>query len=108
LAVCVLAAFLVHFLLFLAALRIVPDVCHVAFIRTLTCCAVALAVAFAGSRMRRQELTRIAYATLAFIAAKLVFEDLRHGQFEFIAGSIFLFAITLIAVPRIARMGQKL
>jgi hypothetical protein len=108
LAVCVLAAFLVHFLLFLAALRIVPDVYHVAFIRTLTCCAVALAVAFAGSRMRRPELTRIAYATLAFIAAKLVFEDLRHGHFEFIAGSIFLFAITLIAVPRIARMGQKL
>jgi hypothetical protein len=53
------------------------------------------------------ELTRIGYATLALVAAKLVFEDLRQGHLEFVAASIFLFAVTLIAVPRIARMGQK-
>jgi hypothetical protein len=41
------------------------------------------------------------------IAVKLVFEDLRLGHMELIAASIFLFAITLIAVPRIARMRQK-
>jgi len=108
LAVCTLAAFLVQGLIFLMALRIAPDVYHVAFIRTLTCCAVALFVAFAGSRTRRRELTNISYATLAFVAGKLVFEDLRHGHFEFIAGSIFLFAITLIAVPRLGRVEQKL
>jgi hypothetical protein len=34
-------------------------------------------------------------------------EDLRLGHLEFIAASIFLFAITLIAVPRLARIGQK-
>ena len=107
LAVCFLAALLVQGLLALVALRIAPDVYHVAFIRTLTCCAVALSAAYAGARWRRLELTRMAYATLAFVAAKLVFEDLRHGHLEFIAASIFLFAITLITVPRLARMGQK-
>jgi hypothetical protein len=52
------------------------------------------------------ELTRIGYAALALVAAKLVFEDLRLGHLEFIAASIFLFAVTLIAVPRIARLGH--
>ncbi|MGD0736315.1 MAG: hypothetical protein ABR976_14275 [Terracidiphilus sp.] len=108
LVVCALAAFFVQGLLFVLTLRITPDIYHVAFIRTLTCCAVALSLALAGSRWGRRELTNIAFAALAFVAAKLVFEDLRHGKFEFIAGSIFLFAITLIAVPRLARMGQKL
>jgi hypothetical protein len=37
----------------------------------------------------------------------LVLEDLRHGHLEFIAASIFLFAVTLIAVPRLARMGPR-
>jgi len=108
LAVCALAAFLSQGLLFLLALYITPEIHHVAFIRTLTCCAVALSVAFAGSRWSRRELTNIGYVTLAFIAAKLLFEDLRHGHFGFIAGSIFLFAISLIAAPRLARLRPKL
>jgi hypothetical protein len=54
------------------------------------------------------ELTRIGYAALALLAVKLVLEDLRHGHLAFIAGSIFLFAITLIVVPRVARTGQKI
>jgi predicted tellurium resistance membrane protein TerC len=52
-------------------------------------------------------MTRLAYVTLAFVAAKLIFEDLRHGHMVFIAGSIFLFAITLIAVPKLVRVGAK-
>jgi hypothetical protein len=84
-----------------------PGPHHLAFIRTLTLCAAALALAFSGAHWRRMELTRIGYAALALVAAKLVFEDLRHGHLEFVAASIFLFAVTLIAVPRIARMGQK-
>jgi hypothetical protein len=107
LAVCVVAALFVQLLLHLVALRIVPDVYHVAFIRTLSICSVALALAFAGVRLRRPELTRIAYAALVFVAAKLIFEDLRHGHLEFIAASLFLFAITLIVVPRLARTEQK-
>jgi hypothetical protein len=107
LAVFALAALLVEGLLHLVFPNTTPDAPHIAFIRTLILCALAFALAFIGSRWRRVELTRIAYATLALVAAKLLFEDLRHGRLEFIAASIFLFAITLIAVPWLARMGQK-
>jgi len=102
------AALLVQGLMWLTALSLNPGAHHLAFIRTLTICMAALALAFSGAHWRRMELTRVGYATLALVAAKLVFEDLRHGHLEFIAASIFLFAVTLIAVPRIARMGQRI
>ncbi|HEY2419740.1 MAG TPA: hypothetical protein VGH84_17625, partial [Steroidobacteraceae bacterium] len=107
LAVCAIAALTAHGALRLLALRMNPAAFHVAFIRTLILCAIALALAFAGSRWRRLELKRIAYAALAFVAAKLVFEDLRHGHMGFIAASIFLFALTLIGVPRLARISSR-
>lgn len=107
LAVCAVAALTAHGSLWLLTRRMNPAAFHVAFIRTLILCAIALALAFAGSRWRRLELKRIAYAALAFIAAKLVFEDLRHGHMGFIAASIFLFALTLIGVPRLARVGHR-
>ena len=107
LAVFALAALLVEGLLWLSALRIAPNAPYIAFIRTLILCALALALAFAGYRWRRVELTRIAYATLGLVAAKLLLEDMRLGHLEFIAAAIFLFAITLIAVPQMARMGRK-
>ena len=91
-------------IVWLLALRITPDVFHVALIRTLVLCAIALGLAFAGSRWHRQEMRRIAYAALGFLAIKLLFEDLRHGHLEFIAASIFLFALALIGVPRLARV----
>ncbi len=108
LAVFAMAALLVEGLLRLVALRWAPEAHHVAFIRTLVLCALALALAKAGSRWRRVELTRIAYATLGLVAAKLLLEDLPLGHLEVIAASIFLFAITLIAVPRLARIEQKI
>ena len=105
LAVCSVAALLVESLF---ALGITADACHVAFVRSLIICALALALAFSGSRWQRVELNWIAYTTLVFVAAKLLFEDLRHGHLGFIAASIFVFAVTLIAVPRLARMGQRI
>jgi hypothetical protein len=105
-AVFALAALLVEGLLFLVSPGVTPDAPHLAFIRTLILCAVAFALAFVGSRMHRAELTRIAYATLALVAVKLLFEDLRHGRLDFIAASIFLFAITLIAVPWLGRISR--
>jgi hypothetical protein len=105
--VCAVAALAAHGSLWLVSRRIVVDVFHVAFIRTVILCAVALALAFAGSRWRRLELKRIAYAALVLLAAKLLFEDLRHGHMGFIAASIFLFALTLIGVPRMARAGNR-
>jgi hypothetical protein len=105
-AIAAAAALLVQGQMALIAMNVNPGAHHLAFIRTLTICLAALGLAFAGAHWRRRELTRIGYATLVLIAAKLVFEDLRHGHLEFIAASIFLFAVTLIAVPRIARMGH--
>jgi hypothetical protein len=87
----------------LLALRWLPQPHHLAFIRTFTLCIAALALAYSGARWRRAELSRIGYAVLILVAVKLLIEDLRHGHLVFIAASIFLFAITLIAVPRMAR-----
>jgi hypothetical protein len=100
------SAMLVQGLMTLVALSTNPGAHHLAFVRTLIVCAAALVLAYSGAHWRRMELTRIGYATLALVAAKLVLEDLRHGHLGFIAASIFLFAVTLIAVPRIARMGK--
>ncbi len=100
-------AMLVKVLMGLAALSVNPGLQHLAFVRTLTLCAAALALAFCGSHWRRRELTWMGYAMLALVAVKMVFEDLRLGHLEFIAASIFLFAVTLIAIHPLARMGQK-
>jgi hypothetical protein len=107
-AIVAASALLVQGLMGLLALSVTPGAHHLAFIRTLTICIAALSLAFCGAHWRRMELTRLGYATLVLVAAKLVFEDLRHRHLEFIAASIFLFAVTLIAVPRIARMGQRI
>lgn len=101
------AALLVQGLAGLTALGLTLGAHHVAFIRTLIICLAALALAYSGAHWRRMELTRIGYATLVLVAAKLVLEDLRHGHLEFIAASIFLFAVTLLVVPRLARMGPR-
>jgi len=107
LAVFALAALLVQGLLFIAARGIVFQAPHVAFVRTLVLCVIAALAAVTGPRWHRVELTRLAYAALGLVAAKLLFEDLRLGRLEFIAAAIFLFAITLIAVPRLAHKKQK-
>jgi hypothetical protein len=43
---------------------------------------------------------------MVLVAIKLVAEDLRHGHLAYIAASIFLVALTLIAAPRLARATQ--
>jgi hypothetical protein len=106
LAAAAVAALLVEGLTGLTALRIQPGVHHIAFIRTLTLCTVALGLEFAGARWRRVELKRLGYATMVLVAIKLVAEDLRHGHLAYIAASIFLVALTLIAAPRLARATQ--
>jgi hypothetical protein len=107
LAVAAVGALLVEGLVGLIALKMIPGAHHLAFVRTFTVCAATLALAFSGAHWRRMELSWIGYASLALVAVKLVFEDLRHGHLAFIAASLFLFAITLIVVPRLARIGQK-
>jgi hypothetical protein len=102
---CALTALFAHGLLTAATLIVPADAHHVAFLRTLSISLVSLGLAFAGSHWGRAAMTQMAYLALIFVAAKLLFEDLRHGHMEFIAGSIFLFAVTLIAVPRLVRLG---
>lgn len=96
-------ALLVQGLTGILALKVLPQVHHLAFIRTLSVCAVAVLLGFSGARWGRSELTKVGYAALALLVVKLAMEDLRHGRLAFIAASIFLFAITLIAVPRVAK-----
>lgn len=106
-ATCALTALFVHGMLATASSIVPMDAHHVAFLRTLSISLISLGLAFAGSHWRRAAMTQLAYVALIFVAAKLLFEDLRHGHMEFIAGSIFLFAITLIAVPRLVRLGAR-
>ena len=107
LAICGAAALLVRGLMGLIALHIKPQAHHLAFFRTFVICVAALALAYGGSHWRRIELTRIGYTAIVLVAIKLVVEDLRHSRLAYIAASIFLFAVTLIAVPRVARRGRK-
>ncbi len=104
-ALAVLAALTTAGLAGLMALWRTPEAHHLAFIRTLTLCAAALALAYGGAHWRRVELTRLGYALLVLVAVKLVLEDLRHGHLEFVAASTFVFALTLFAVPWLARIG---
>lgn len=107
LAVGATAALLVYALVRLTKAVITPGASHVAVIRTLTTCALALLLAYSGSRWQRKELGWLAYGALVFVALKLLFEDMRHGHLGFTAASIFLYAITLLSVPRLVHLGQK-
>jgi hypothetical protein len=107
LAVAAAITFLVSVLVWLAENDMTPGASHVAVIRTLITCVVALALAFSGTRWQRTELVWIAYGTLALVTAKLLFEDLQHGHPGSTAVSIFLYALALILVPRMARVGRR-
>jgi hypothetical protein len=107
LAVAAAITFLVSVLVWLAENGMTPGASHVAVIRTLITCVVALALAFSGTRWQRTELVWIAYGTLALVTAKLLFEDLQHGHPGSTAVSIFLYALALILVPRMARVGRR-
>jgi hypothetical protein len=107
LAVGALATLLLSALVWITSTVVAPSPFHVAVIRTLTGCALALALAFLGPRWDRTELVWVAYATLVLIALKLLLEDLRLGHPEFIAASIFLYAVTLMLVPRLARRASR-
>lgn len=97
------ATALVSAMVWLTATAITPGSSRIAVIRTLAACALALTLAWLGPRWRRIELVWLAYATIAAVAAKLLLEDLRQGHPEFIAASIFLFALTLLLVPQLVR-----
>jgi hypothetical protein len=94
-------------MLWTVGLFLTPMEWHIAVIRMLSLSIVAIAIARIGSWFSRQELVWLSYALLALLAAKLLVEDLHHGHAEFIAASIFVYALTLIAVPRLARKAPR-
>ena len=108
LAVCAVMTPLLFATVWIASIAAGMATPHVAVLRTLITCAAALALASLGSTWHHIELVWIAYGTLAFIAAKLLFEDLRSAHPGSIAASIFLFALTLILVPRLVRHNQPI
>jgi hypothetical protein len=90
-----------------ASVAMTLDVFHIALLRTVVLCAIAVLLAFGGARLRRPQMVRVAYCALAFVTAKLLFEDLRHGHMAFIAGSLCLVAVTMMAVPRLGSAGSR-
>jgi hypothetical protein len=105
-AICAFTALLVAGVLAGAGSIMALEAHHVAFLRTLAICVVALAIAFTGSRWARPDLSVLAWTALAALGVKLLFEDLRQGHMGFAAASIALFAITLMSVPRLLRLGS--
>lgn len=83
-----------------------PGAEHLALLRTLTGCALALLLAWSGSRRHRRELVWLAWTSVVCLAAKLLFEDLRHGHLAFTAASIFAYAVTLLTMPRLLKVHQ--
>ncbi len=72
-------------------------------VRTIVNCALALALAFVGSRWSRSELGWLAYAAIAFGTLKLIFEDLRFGNAASLVVSLLFYGLVLILLPRVTR-----
>jgi hypothetical protein len=90
-----------------AALAVRLEAFHLALVRTLSICGLALALALGGAALCRASMTRVAYVLLGFAVLKLMLEDLRHGHLAFLAASIGIVAVTLIAVPRLGARWQR-
>jgi hypothetical protein len=108
LAACSVTAILVRGLTGLVAMNETPGAHHIAFVRTLAICIVAIVLTFGGAFWGRVALTKIGYGSLVLLVPKIALEDLRHGKLAYISGSIFLFATSMILVPRLVNLGQKL
>jgi hypothetical protein len=104
LAVASFLSFLIPVLVHIASVAVAPAAEHIAVIRTVAICVVALSLAWCGSRWRRKELVWLTWLALALNGGKLLLEDLRHGHLGFTATSISLYALTLLLVPRLLRV----
>jgi hypothetical protein len=80
---------------------------HLSVIRTLVNCALALALAFAGSQWKRVELGWVAYGAVAFGTLKLLLEDLRFGNAASLVLSLLFYGLALILLPRLTRRSES-
>ena len=97
------AALAVVGIVLLASPRFELDASRLSVIRTIANCALALALAFLGSRLRRLELGWLAYAAVAFGTLKLLFEDLRFGNAASLVVSLLFYGLVLILLPKLTR-----
>jgi hypothetical protein len=79
---------------------------YCATLRTSLLAASALALAWAGSRWRIVELSRLVYPTLALGAYRLVAEDLRQDRKGALFLSLLVYGAALIAAPRLGKSRQ--
>jgi hypothetical protein len=89
----------------LLAIRFVVSSPHLAGIRTVVTCLVALTLAFLAGRLRRAELGWLAYAAVGMGALKLLVEDLRFGNAASLVVSLLFYGLILILLPRLLRTG---
>jgi hypothetical protein len=97
------AALAVVAILWLTAGRIELSPSHLSVIRTVVNCALALALAYLGSRWNRIELAWVAYTAVGFGTLKLLFEDLRFGNAASLVLSLLFYGLILILLPRLTR-----
>jgi len=80
---------------------------HLSVFRTVVICSVALILSFSGSRLKRAELSWVAYLAIAFGTLKLLFEDLRFGNAASLVASLLFYGLILILIPRLTRLGRE-
>ena len=97
------AALAVVAAVWLAAGRFELTPSRLSVVRTILNCALALGLAFLGSRWNRLELGWVAYAAVAFGTLKLLFEDLRFGNAASLVVSLLFYGLILILLPRFTR-----
>ena len=101
------AALAVAAIVGLAGGRVELAASRLSVIRTIVDCAVALALAYMGSRWNRVELGWVAYAAVGFGTLKLLFEDLRFGNAASLVLSLLFYGGVLILLPRMMQRGRK-
>ncbi len=95
------AALIVVAIVSMAAGRLEWGPSRLSVVRTVVNCALALSLAFLGSRWKHIELSWVAYAAVAFGTLKLLFEDLRFGNAASLVVSLLFYGLILILLPRL-------
>lgn len=75
----------------------------VAVVRTVVACGFAVGLAWSGGMWQRRELAWLAWPVLVLTAFKILLEDLGSGHLAWTAVSIFIYALTLLAVSQMIR-----
>jgi len=108
---CMLVAGVVAALAVMACVRLgstsgILTASRLSVVRTVVTCLVALLLGYSGSRLKRVELTWVAYVSIAFGTLKLLFEDLRFGNAASLVASLLFYGLILILIPRLTRLGR--